>query len=206
LKIKFFNYGNIGHFAYKCPHKQKDQNSEGEEKYKPKRFGKKKSLCVNNDDSSEDIDSDSSCEDKENEFMLMAKEDYDNKIKGSDANDEEVVVDLEGDLINTLEEIDRLRLKKRKKKQLLIQLKKGSKKPDEDFALLKVELEEANKIEYILKQQLLEKKAICEALEEEVVKTRKELEKFQDLYHQKLSSIKASEVLAIILNQKRNQS
>jgi hypothetical protein len=35
---------------------------------------------------------------------------------------------------------------------LLIQFKKGSKKPDEDFALLKVELEEAKKIEDIMKQ------------------------------------------------------
>jgi hypothetical protein len=63
----------------------------------------------------------------------MAKEDYDNKITGSDVNDEEVVVDLEGELISALEEIDRLRLKKRKQKQLLIQFEKGSKKPDEDF-------------------------------------------------------------------------
>jgi hypothetical protein len=34
---------------------------------------------------------------------------------------------------------------------LLIQFKKGSKKPDEYFTLLKVELEEAKKIEDILK-------------------------------------------------------
>jgi hypothetical protein len=56
----------------------------------------------------------------------------------------------------------------------------------------------------ILKHKLSEKKARCEALEEEVVKTRKELEKFQALYHQNLSSIKASEGLATILNQQRN--
>jgi hypothetical protein len=87
---------------------------------------------------------------------------------------------------------------------LLIQFEKDSKQPDEDFALLKVELEEAKKIEDILKQQLSEKKARCKALEEEVVKTRKELEKFQALYHQNLSSIKASEGLATILNQQRN--
>jgi hypothetical protein len=68
-----------------------------------------------------------------------------------------------------------------------------------------VELAEAKKIEDILKQQLSEKKARCEALEEEVVKTRKELEKFQALYHQNLSSIKALEGLATILNQQRNQ-
>jgi hypothetical protein len=51
--------------------------------------------------------------------------------------------------------------------------KMNGKKPDEEFSLLKVELEEAKKIEEILKQ--LEKKARCEALEEEIVKTRKEM-------------------------------
>jgi hypothetical protein len=204
LPLKCFNCGKIGHFKNKCPHKKKDENSEGEEKYKSKRFDRKKSLCVNNDDSSEDTNSDSFCEDKVNEFMLMAKEDYDNKRKGSDDNDEEFVVDLEREMINALEEIDRLRLKKRKQKKLLIQFKKGTQKPDEDFALLKVELEEAKKIEDIMKQQLSEKKARSEALKEEVVKTRKELEKFQALYHQNLSSIEASEGLATILNQQRN--
>jgi hypothetical protein len=78
---------------------------------------------------------------------------------------EETVVDLEGELISALEEIDRLRTKNKKKNQLLTQFEKDSKKPDENFALLKVELEEAKKIEDILKQQLLEKKVRCEALE-----------------------------------------
>jgi hypothetical protein len=66
-----------------------------------------------------------------------------------------------------------------------------------------VELKEEKKIEDILKQHLSEKKARCKALEE-VVKTRKELERFQTLYHQNLSSIKALEGLATILNQQRN--
>jgi hypothetical protein len=204
LPLKCFNCGKIGHFENKCPHKKKDQNSEGEEKYKSKRFDRKKSLCANNDDSSKDTDSDSSCEDKVNEFMLMAKEDYDNKITDSDDNYEEFLVDLERELISALEEIDRLKLNKRKKKQLLIQFKKGTKKPDEDFALLKVELEEAKKIEDILKQQLSKKKSRCESLEEEIVKNRKEMEKFKALYHQNLSSIKALEELTSILNQQRN--
>jgi hypothetical protein len=77
-------------------------------------------LAENNDNSSEDTDNDSSCEDKVNDFILMAKEDYDNKIRGSGDNDEEVVVDMEGDLISALEEIDRLRIKNKKQKQLLI--------------------------------------------------------------------------------------
>jgi hypothetical protein len=81
----------------------------------------------------------------------MAKEDYDNISTGSDANEEEVVVDMEGELISALEEIDRLRIKNRKQRQLLIQFEKDSKEPDEDLVLLKVELEEAKKIEDILK-------------------------------------------------------
>jgi hypothetical protein len=204
-----FNCGRIGHFANKCPHKGKDQTCDDEEKYKHRNFFKennfkKKSLCVNNDDDpSDDEDNDSSIEDKLNDFILMAKEDYDNKAQGV-MNEEEVVVDMEGELISALEEIDRLRIKNRKQRQLLIQFEKDSKEPDEDLVLLKVELEEAKKIEEILKQQLSEKKARCESLEQEVVKTRKEMEKFQALYNQNLSSIKASEGLATILNQQRN--
>jgi hypothetical protein len=202
--FKFFNCGKIGHFASKFPHHKKDQNSDDEKKYQFKKYSKKKSLVANNDNSSEDTNNDSSCEDKVNDFMLMDKEDYDNKSTSSDDNDEEDVVDIEGELIIALEEIDRLRIKNRKQKQLLTQFEKDSKKPDEDFALLKVELEEAKKIEDILKQQLSEKKVMCEALEEEIVKTRKEMEKFKGLYHQNLPSIKASEGLTSILNQQRN--
>ena len=109
------------------------------------------------------------------------------------------MVDLEGEFISALEEIARLRSKKKKKKQLLIQFEKDSKKPDEDFAFLKVELEEAKKIQDILKQQLLENKARCEALDEEVVKTRKEMENFKALYLQNIPRIKASEELNDIL-------
>jgi hypothetical protein len=151
LTFKCFNYGRIGHFANKCPHKGKDQTCDDEEKYKHRNFFKeknfkKKSLCVNNDDDpSDDEENDSSIEDKLNDFIHMAKEDYDNKITGSD--EEEDVVDMEGELISALEEIDRLRIKNIKQRQLLIQFEKDSKEPDEDLVLLKVELEEEKKIE-----------------------------------------------------------
>jgi hypothetical protein len=52
--------------------------------------------------------------------MLMAKDNYDIKSTGSDENDEEFVVDMEGELFSALEEIDRLRIKNRKQRQLLI--------------------------------------------------------------------------------------
>jgi hypothetical protein len=51
---------------------------------------------------------------------------------------------------------------------------------------------------------LSEKKVRCEDLEEEIVKTIKEMEKFKGLYHQNLPSIKASKGLTSILNQQRN--
>jgi hypothetical protein len=148
-------------------------------------------LCANNENTSEDIDIDSSCEDKVNDFMLMDMGDIDDEHTGGEMDDEESMVDMEGELISAFEEIDKLRCKKRKQKQLLMQFKMNGEKPDENFALLKVELEEAKKIEDILKQWLLEKKVRCEALEEDIIKTIKEMEKFKALYHQNLSSIKA---------------
>jgi hypothetical protein len=72
LPFKCFKCGKIGNFSYKCPHQKKDQNSDDEKKYKFKKYSKKKSLCANNDNFLEDIDSDSSCENKVNDFMLMA--------------------------------------------------------------------------------------------------------------------------------------
>ena len=95
-------------------------------------------------------------------------------------------------------------MKKRKQKQLLIQYEKNDKEPSTDCILVKIELEEAKKIEDSLKQQLAESKSRCEKLEEEVVTVRKELEKFQALYQQNISSIKASKELNNILSKQRS--
>jgi hypothetical protein len=138
--FKFFNCGKIGHFESKCPHKKKDQNSDDENKYKSNKYSKKKHLCANNYASSEDIDSDSSYEDKVNDFMLMDMGDLDDKHTGVDMDDEEDMVDMEGELISALEEIDRLKFKKRKQKPLLMQFEMNGKKPSEYFAFLKLEL------------------------------------------------------------------
>jgi hypothetical protein len=81
LPFKCFNCGKVGHFAAKCPHKGKEQNSADEERFPRKRYNKenkyknkKKILCVNNDDSTETSDSESSHENQEDDFMLMAIE------------------------------------------------------------------------------------------------------------------------------------
>jgi hypothetical protein len=120
--FKCFNCHKIGHFANKCPLKRKDQTCDDEEKHKPENFFKennfkKKSLCVNNDDDpSDDEDNDSSFEDKLNDFILMAMGYFHDEHTGVEMDDEEYMVNMEGDLINALEEIDRLRIKNRKQK------------------------------------------------------------------------------------------
>jgi hypothetical protein len=72
-----------------------------------------------------------------------------------------------------MEEIDRLREKKRKETQLLLRYEKTCNEPSKEIALLKVKLEEAKNIEYILKQQLKEAKTKGEKLEAEVVSVKK---------------------------------
>jgi hypothetical protein len=65
---------------------------------------------------------------------------------------------MEGELVSALEEIDRLRINNRKQRKLLIQFEIDIKEPDEDLVLLKVELEEAKKIEEILKHSSYQKR------------------------------------------------
>jgi hypothetical protein len=122
LPFKYFNYGKIGHFSSKCPHKRKDQTYDDEEKKKHKKVYKennfkKKSLCVNNDDDpSDDESNDSSIEDKINDIMLITLEYLNTEDTRSDFTDCEVELYLEGELISAMEEIERLIEKKRKEK------------------------------------------------------------------------------------------
>jgi hypothetical protein len=205
-----FNCGKIGHFENKCPHKINDQTYDDEEKHKHRKVYKennfkKKSLCVNNDDDpSDDKDNDSSIEDKLNNIILIASEDLNTEDTGSEFIYCEAIVYLKGELVSAMEEIDRLGEKKTKQKHLLLKYEKTCNEPYEEISLLKVKLEEAMRIEDILTQQLKEAKTKGENLEAEIVSVRKDLEKFQTLYHHNLTSIKASEGLATILNQQRN--
>ena len=121
-----------------------------------------------------------------------------------DMNEEEAVVDMEGELISALEEIDRLRLKKRKQKVLLMKYEKDGHGPNDATISLKIELEEAKKIEDTLRQQLSSKIKECERLEAEIVSIRKDLEKSQAVYHQNMTYAKATNNLNNILDSQRS--
>ena len=87
-------------------------------------------------------------------------------------------MDLEGELRSSLEEIDRLKLKCRKQKDILLKCVKEV--PNSKYLIqLKVELEEAKKVEGILLKQIKDKHQEQEKLEEEVVWLRKKLESTQ---------------------------
>ena len=89
--------------------------------------------------------------------------------------EEEGEVDLEGELRSALEEIDRLKLKCRKQKDILRKYVREEQNL-EVLKQLKIELEEAKKIEDMLLKQIKEKTQEQEKLEEEVVCLRKKLE------------------------------
>ena len=121
--------------------------------------------------------------------MLMAKE----EPKGFLLEDEEEgEVDLEGELRSSLEDVYRLRLKRKKQKGIL--LKYVKEEPDsENLIQLKVELKEARKVEDILLKKIKDKHQEQEKLEEEVVGLRKKLENSQRELSMNTPRMKSSE-------------
>ena len=111
-------------------------------------------------------------------------------------DEEEGEVDLEGELRSALEEIDRLKLKCRKQKDILLKYVREEQN-SKVLTKLKLELEEAKKIEYMLLKQIKDKIQEQEKLEEEVVCLRKKLENAQRKIDtsQMTSSGKLNEIL-----------
>lgn len=137
----------------------------------------KKNLYSREDSSSSDEDN-SDCDSRKVLFMEFEEQIENNE----DDSEEEGEVDLEGELITALDELERER---KKNKQLMKELSKkresiqDSINPEEKkevFIDIKVKLEEANMIEEILTKQLEEKERIQVELENEIVSLRGKLQ------------------------------
>ena len=167
LHFKCFNCGRVGHYAAKCPHKKVRNQAQESEKdtsknwQKGKKFSKKSFYAQQDSSASEDSD-ESSGEEGTSEFLLMAIEDIEGLLL---EEEEEGEVDLEGELRSALEEIERLKLKCRKQKEILLKCVKEEQN-SEVLMQLKVKLEEAKKIEDMLLQQIKDKTREQEKLEE----------------------------------------
>ena len=110
------------HYAAKCPHKkvrnqaQESHKNTSKNWQKGKKFNRKYFYAQQDISTSEDSN-ESSSEEGLSELLLMAIE----KLEGPLLEyEEQGEVDLEGELISSLEEIDRLKLKCRKQKDILL--------------------------------------------------------------------------------------
>jgi hypothetical protein len=102
-----------------------------------------------------------------------------------------------------LEEIDRIRGKNKKKKEQLQKYEKKDHDLDETEKIvitLKTQLEEAKRIEEVVRSQLKEKKENCKKPEAEVISLKKELEKTIDQLNRSLKFGKSTKVLDNILS------
>lgn len=116
----------VGHYAYKFPHKKGKNEYDHKEKdeYRKVKKGnnfKKKSFYTQEDkNSSEDEDEQIFDEERINRCMLMSIENQDDRQDVYDLDEDKVIIDLEGELVTALEDIQRLMKKNKKKKELLI--------------------------------------------------------------------------------------
>jgi len=166
LTYKFFNCGKVGPYASKCPEKKKKEYDPREKFMKVQKYrknAKKKSFFTQksnppesegNQSSDEDIDDEST-----KEFMLMAIDNL--EVETIHFYCEEAKVDLEGEMVSALEEIERLRKKNKYQKELL------TKEKFEVVEPLLLQIEEGKIIQETLNQKPSEKSQACEGLERE---------------------------------------
>jgi predicted RNase H-like nuclease (RuvC/YqgF family) len=130
--------------------------------------------------------------------MFMALETYSNEDEDNDnipeiGENDDVDVDLEGELLCALDEIKRLR---RKNRQLKEELSHNS-----DLAS---QLEEQKKIEEEIKSQLQNKEEDCEKLEKENTSLRKEIDIITTELNNSLKFERSSMMLDNMLNNQRS--
>jgi len=155
LPLKCFACGRIGHFGFKCPYSKcsdsdddsNHKNNKNYQNYKKRNNGKfsnKKILYSKGDINSFDDDSDSDNDLEKVPFMEIDTKEIHDKNEGSEEEEE---VDLEGELISALEELEKERKKNKPLKKELSKIKEStqdstnSEETKKAFMDLKVKLE-----------------------------------------------------------------
>ena len=205
LPFKCFNCGRVGHYASKCPHKKTENHPQEAKKTKINKWQKgkrvnRKSFYAQQDSNAFESSDEFSNEEGTSEFVLMAKEESEGFLL---EDEEEGELDLEGELRSALEEIDRLKLKRRKHKNILLKCVKEVPN-SEDLIQLKGELEEDKKVEDILLKKTKDNHQEQEKLEEEVVRLRKKIENTQRELSKNTPQMTSTEQLDMILNAQRS--
>jgi hypothetical protein len=113
LPFKFFRCGKVGHFTSKCHFKENITNEkERKDKHKPREFKKKKYFKRNKFYSREDNNNSSETEEEkyepyitQDEKILMDLEKQRFDPEKTNKKECEAVVDMEGEIVSSLEEI-----------------------------------------------------------------------------------------------------
>jgi hypothetical protein len=174
LPFKCFNSRKVGHFSSKCPYPNQEE-SDDEETQNHKEYTKRKTRSKNkfykkkkNVYFKEDSSSSYMSEDDKTELLFMGMESQNKVVDDNEENSEVEEVDLEGELINALEELRKYKRKRKSLKEKLLEyegkqisrekeISKTIKESEQIIIDLKTELQEAKRIEEVISKQINEK-------------------------------------------------
>jgi hypothetical protein len=177
LPFKCFDCGKVGHFSTKFPYKRDSNFRKNKYHYisdkneeKRKNYKKKKNMYAHDEGSSSDEEDNNT-----KDVLFMAINELSDETSNHEDPDEEGEVNLEGELICALNELEKLRKKNESLKEQLRKSKGECHEPNSETKTigLKRQLEETKRIEEILATKLKEMEDIFHQRELEIVFLRK---------------------------------
>lgn len=196
LPFNFFNYGDVGNFMDKCPYKDSNnvQQKHGKKLFlKGNKVQRKHKIFFINEEgfSIDDEDQDISKDEREKDVFMAMENIEDDAEVNSIYNDDEV--DLMEKLLYVGKEIKGLRKIIVEEVKAEDYLSQNLERVENMIIDMKIEVEEARRIEEVLTKRLLSRDKDYEKLEAKIVSLRKDLDKIN---HQlKMKFGKRNEIL-----------